>query len=235
MTLLCKSSWSGCRGRLIFVFFSRKNFSPLIRTNLNMSGSDIFNAQALASFQQISTKISLASRKIQQVIISAIVAMDKNRVIGKDNDMPWHLSDDFKYFKKTTLNHHIIMGRKCFESIGRPLPKRTNIILTRNPFYLVSNCLVMSSLEEALSLAEENGDDEPFICGGGQIYEMGLPFCDRLYITEVDTEVEGNKEDLIYFPEIDKENWEMVWEEQHPKDERHEHAFTFKRYERRSS
>lgn len=160
--------------------------------------------------------------------------MDKNNVIGKDGDIPWHLPDDFKYFKKTTLNHHIIMGRKCFESIGRPLPKRTNVILTRNPFYLVSNCLVVPSLEEALAVAKDNGDEEAFICGGGQIYALAMDLCDKLYITEIDMEVPGKKEALIRFPEVDKDIWKLVWEEQHPKDERHEHTFTFRQFERRS-
>lgn len=158
--------------------------------------------------------------------------MDKNRVIGKDNDIPWHLPDDFKFFKKKTIGHHIIMGRKCFESIGRPLPKRTTVILTRNPFYAVSNCLVVPSLDEALEIAKEHGDEEAFICGGGQIYELALPICQRLYLTEIDLEVQGNSEELIRFPEIDLNNWDLVWEEKHPKDERHKHSFVFKQYDR---
>ncbi|NNE28749.1 MAG: dihydrofolate reductase [Saprospiraceae bacterium] len=168
-------------------------------------------------------------------MISAIVAYDKNRVIGKDGDIPWYLPDDFKYFKKTTLNHHIIMGRKCFESIGRPLPKRTNIILTRNPFYLVSNCLVVPNLEEALQIARDNEDEEAFICGGGQIYELSLPITDRLYITEIDLEVEGKPEEFIYFPEVDFSEWELTWEEHHPTDDRHPYAFTFKQFSKKAA
>jgi dihydrofolate reductase len=94
------------------------------------------------------------------MIVSTIVATAKNNVIGKDNDIPWYLPADLKYFKKMTLNHHIIMGRNCYESIGKCLPKRTNMILTRNPFYIVSNCYVLDSLEEALKIAEENGEEE---------------------------------------------------------------------------
>jgi len=90
------------------------------------------------------------------MIISAIVAKDLNNVIGKDNDIPWYLPNDLKYFKKTTLNHHIAMGRKCFQSIGKPLPKRTNIIITKNPFYIVSNCYIANSIEDRLQQLEFN-------------------------------------------------------------------------------
>ena len=92
------------------------------------------------------------------MIVSAIVAVGRNNVIGKDNDIPWHLPADLKYFKRRTLNHHIIMGRKSFESIGRPLPMRTNIIVTRNPFFIASNCLVAPSIEESSSIAYDNGE-----------------------------------------------------------------------------
>ena len=156
--------------------------------------------------------------------ISAIVAMANNRVIGKDNDIPWYLPADLKYFKKITLGHHIIMGRKCFDSIGRPLPKRTNVIVTRNPFYVSSGCLVTHSLEEALEVAEENHETEAFIIGGAQIYELAMPIIDRLYLTEVDIEVSGD----VLFPELDMEDWTLVSEEAHKADEKNEYDYVFK-------
>ncbi len=163
------------------------------------------------------------------MMVSAIVAMAKNRVIGQDNRIPWYLPADLKYFKKTTLNHHIIMGRKSFESIGRPLPKRTNIIITRNPFYIATNCLVVNSLENALALAHENEEEEVFIIGGGEIYRMSMPLLDRLYLTEVDLEPEGS----VFFPEFDWSEWELVSEEAHAADEKNEMAYVFKVLERK--
>jgi dihydrofolate reductase len=118
--------------------------------------------------------------------ISAILAMSKNRVIGKDNQIPWHLSADLKYFKRTTLNHHIIMGRKTFLSIGNPLPKRTNVVLTRNPFFIASNVLVATSIEEGLQLARDNGEEETFIIGGGEIYRQSMPYLDKIYLTLIE-------------------------------------------------
>mgnify|MGYP005666370649 CR=1 FL=1 len=162
------------------------------------------------------------------MIISAIVATAKNNVIGKDNDIPWYLPADLKYFKKTTLNHHIIMGRNCFASIGRPLPKRTNVIITRNPFFVASNALVARSIEEALALAEENGEEEVFVIGGGQIYEASQSFWDRLYLTEVDLEVDGD----IFFPELNPKEWKLISETPHQADEKNEYNYTFKVLER---
>ncbi|MEM8907322.1 MAG: dihydrofolate reductase [Bacteroidota bacterium] len=164
------------------------------------------------------------------MIVSAIVATAKNNVIGNNNDIPWYLPADLKYFKKTTLNHHVIMGRKCFDSIGRPLPKRSNVIVTRNPFFMASNCLIANSVEEALSIAEANGEEEAFIIGGGQIYELSLPYLDRLYLTEVDLEVEGD----IFFPQLDFERWVLSVEESHLADEKNEHNYTFKIFNRKS-
>lgn len=164
------------------------------------------------------------------MIISTIVAVAKDHVIGKDNDIPWYLPADLKYFKKRTLHHHIIMGRKCFESIGRALPKRTNIIVTRNPFFIASNCLVVSSVEEALTIAEDNGETEAFIIGGGQIYELTQKYWDKVYLTEVDLEVEDGE---IFFPRLDMEEWKLVSEEAHQADEKNEHDYIFKVLERK--
>lgn len=160
--------------------------------------------------------------------ISAIIAMSKNRVIGKDNQIPWHLSADLKYFKRTTLHHHIIMGRKTFLSIGNPLPKRTNIVLTRNPFFIASNVLVATSIEDGLQLARDNGEEEAFIIGGGEIYRQSMPYLDKIYLTLIDVEVEGD----VFFPELDETQWKLISEEAHDADEKNEYNYSFLVYER---
>ncbi len=165
------------------------------------------------------------------MIISAIVAVAKNNVIGRDNDIPWYLPSDLKYFKKMTLDHHIIMGRKSFESIGRPLPKRTNIIITRNPFFIASNCLVTNSVEEALAIAQDNGETEAFIIGGAQIYDLSKQYWDRLYLTEVDLEVEGD----VRFPDFDMTEWTLTSESPQKADEKNEVDYNFKIYEKKPS
>lgn len=162
------------------------------------------------------------------MLVSAIVAAARNWVIGKDNEIPWHLSSDLKYFKRTTLDHHVIMGRNSFHSIGRPLPKRTNIILTRDPYFAASGCLVARSIEEALNIALDNGETEAFIIGGGQVYEQSMSLLDRIYLTEVDAEPEGD----VFFPAFDKTEWNLLSSEAHPADEKNDHAYTFKIYER---
>ncbi len=176
------------------------------------------------------------------MIVSAIVAAAQNGVIGKDNEIPWHLPKDFAYFKKTTLHHHIIMGRNSYESIGRPLPNRTNIIVTRNPFYAVSGCIVVHSIEEALKLAEQNGEEEAFIIGGGEIFKQSMHLLDKLYLTEVDLNTQANDVDAsgarqegnyVYFPKMNFEEWRLVSEEKHLKDEKNAADFTFKVFEKR--
>ncbi len=163
------------------------------------------------------------------MIISSIVAVAKNRVIGNNNDIPWRLSTDLKYFKKQTTGHHIIMGRKSFLSIGKPLPNRTNIIVTRDPYFIASNCIVVHSIPEALEIAQERGETEVFITGGGMIYEQTMDIVDKLYITEVDAEPKGD----VRFPEIDYENWNLMSEDPRQKGERDDHNFNFKTYERK--
>jgi len=162
------------------------------------------------------------------MILSAIVAISANNVIGKDNELPWYLPADLKYFKKTTLGHPVIMGRKSYESIGRPLPKRTNIVLTRDPYFISSGILIAHSLSEATSLAEELESDEVFIIGGATIYEGSLPFLDRMYITEVHEEFEGD----TFFPEWNREEWKLILEEHHQSDEKNKFNYSFKIYER---
>ena len=120
------------------------------------------------------------------------------------------------------------MGRKSYESIGRPLPKRTNVVITRNPFFVASNCIVVHSVEEGLKFAMDNAEDEAFIIGGGEIYRLSMPFLDRIYLTDVDLKVEGT----VSFPELDPKEWKVISTEKHEPDEKNEHAFTFKILER---
>lgn len=162
------------------------------------------------------------------MIVSAIVAAARGGVIGRDNDIPWYLPADLKYFKKTTLNHHIIMGRKCFESIGRALPKRTNVVLTRNPFFMATNVIVARSLDEALTTAQDNGEEEVFIIGGGQIYEQSRAYWDRVYFTQVDLDVEG---DILFTP-LDPQEWKMISNDSHQPDEKNEYPYHFQVWER---
>jgi len=162
------------------------------------------------------------------MIISAIVAVGNNNVIGKDNNMPWHLPADLTYFKKTTLDHHILLGRKNFEAIGRPLPKRTNVIVTRDTDFACSNCVVVHSIEDALHYAWRNEEEEAFIIGGGSIYEQSIEYWDKLYITFIDLEVEGD----VFFPDIDWKQWKLISENKHQKDEKNKYNYTFRVYER---
>ena len=162
------------------------------------------------------------------MIISAIVAVSNNNVIGKNNDIPWYLPADLQYFKKTTLGHHIIMGRKSFQSIGRPLPKRTNIIITRDPYFVSSNCLIARTIEEALEMAYDNKEEECFIIGGGTIYEQTKKLWDKLYLTQVDIDVEGE----IYFPRVDLSEWQLLSQIDHMADEKNPYNYSFKVYQR---
>lgn len=164
------------------------------------------------------------------MLVSAIVAVSKNGVIGKNNQIPWYLSSDLKYFKRTTMGHHVIMGRKSFLSIGRPLPKRTNIVITRDPYFVASGCIVALSVEEALEMAYDNDDNEAFIIGGGEIYQASFPYWDKLYYTEVDVEIPDGD---VFFPEIDWSAWELTSEESRPAGEKDDYPFTFKQYERK--
>jgi dihydrofolate reductase len=137
--------------------------------------------------------------------ISLIVAMSENRVIGRDNKMPWHLSADLKRFKSLTMNSPILMGRKTFESIGKPLIGRTNMILSHNPNFKPEGCLVFSELNSALEQAQDYGD-ELFIIGGSTLYGMALPLAQRLYLTQIEASFEGD----TFFPEIDLSAWNEV-------------------------
>lgn len=162
--------------------------------------------------------------------VSAIAAAAKNRVIGSDNEIPWYLQEDFRFFKRTTLNHHIIMGRKTFDSIGKPLPKRTNIVITRNPYFVASGVIVVNSLEAALEIASENGETEAFIIGGGTIYEQSLPYLDTIYYTEVQTTLEGD----TFFPKLDLTQWKSSEIMSQKANEKNDFDFIINRLERLS-
>ncbi len=159
------------------------------------------------------------------MLVSAIVAQARNRVIGRDNQIPWYLPADLAWFKKCTSGHHIIMGRKCFESIGRPLPKRTNIVITRDPFFIGTGLVVARSVEEALEICLENGENEAFVIGGGQIYQQTMPFLDKLYLTDVELEVPDGD---VFFPKTDPSEWRQIFGEKHLPDEKNEWPFTFR-------
>jgi len=163
------------------------------------------------------------------MIISLIVAASENNVIGRDGGIPWHLPDDFKFFREKTEGHPIIMGRKNYESIGRVLPDRHNIIISRQMDFQAEGCEIVSSLDEAINLASKDEKEEIFVIGGGQIYEMAMALADRIYLTRVHTELEGD----VFFPEIPEDEWKEVSREDHPADEKHNHSFTIYVYERR--
>ncbi|UPS90203.1 dihydrofolate reductase [Bizionia sp. M204] len=159
--------------------------------------------------------------------ITIIVAAGENNAIGKDNQLIWHLSDDLKRFKNLTNGHHIIMGRKTFESFSKPLPNRTHIVITRQENYQVpSGVIVVNNLEDALDAARE--DSQPFIIGGGEIYKQAMPFANKLEITRVHSSFEAD----TFFPEIDLSIWKEVTKTTHPKDDKHAHDFSFITYTR---
>ena len=165
------------------------------------------------------------------MIISLIAALSQNRVIGKNNDLPWHLPDDMKYFMQTTKGHHVIMGRKNYDSIPekfRPLPNRTNIVVTRQKNFAAPNCIVTNSMEEALAIAKKSNEPEVFIIGGSEIYNQGLPLANKLYLTEIHATIEGD----TYFPAFDKSQWNEVSRTHHLSDERHKFPFDFVVFER---
>lgn len=140
------------------------------------------------------------------MIISLIVAMDRQRGIGLEGGLPWHLSSDLKRFKTLTMGHHLIMGRKTYESIGKPLPGRTMIVISRNPDYTAEGCIVVPSLEEALVRARLEGQEEVFVIGGGEIFQQILPMADRIYLTEVHAITEAD----VFFPDFSLDGWQVL-------------------------
>jgi dihydrofolate reductase len=163
------------------------------------------------------------------VIISLIVAMDERRGIGKDGKLPWRLSSDLKRFRALTMGHHIIVGRRTFESIGMPLPGRHTIVVTRNQAYRPEGCLIAQSVEGAIGLARSRGDTEAFICGGAAIYAGALAEADRLYLTLVGAFVDAD----VFFPQIDKDAWIEKESEYHNADDKNQYPFEFKLLEKK--
>jgi len=158
------------------------------------------------------------------VIVSIIAAMDRKRGIGVDNKLPWRLSADLKRFRELTMGHHIIVGRKTFESIGRALPGRRMIVVTRDSAYKTEGCDIAYSVEDATRLARERGESEVFICGGAEIYAQSIGIADRMCLTFVDAEVAAD----TFFPEFDELEWSEQESFYQPADERNQYPFTFK-------
>lgn len=160
------------------------------------------------------------------MIVSLVAAMAENRVIGHSGGLPWHLPKDLQFFKKLTVDHTVIMGRKTFDEVKRPLANRRNVVITRNPAFRPHGVTVVPSLEEALALGAT--EDEVFVIGGGEIYRLALPRADRIYLTVVHAVVEGD----TYFPEFEGTAWVLEEEEHHEADAKHAYAFTFRTYSR---
>ncbi|MFN2162650.1 MAG: dihydrofolate reductase [Candidatus Promineifilaceae bacterium] len=160
----------------------------------------------------------------ERPLVSFVVAMDRNRLIGKGSGLPWRLPDEIRRFKAITMGHPVLMGRKTYETIPqkfRPLPGRTNIILTRQKGYEAPGCIVVHSMEEALSAVSP--EEELMVIGGSQLFNALLPVVDRLYLTEIDGQYEGD----VYFPELNMTQWSEVAREEHPRDDRHDSSFVF--------
>jgi dihydrofolate reductase len=158
------------------------------------------------------------------VIISLIVAMDKRGGIGKNNQLPWHLASDLRRFKQLTMGHAIVMGRKTFETIGRPLPGRGTIVVTRNKAYFSQGCMVVNSLGAAIDLALEAGEGELFIIGGGEIFQQAIGLAEKIYITTVHTDAKAD----VFFPKFDPSEWEIIKNETNTNNEADDYDTDFK-------
>jgi dihydrofolate reductase len=160
--------------------------------------------------------------------VSLIVAVSSNGVIGRDGGLPWHLPADLKHFKRTTIGHHLIIGRRTWDEVGKPLPGRTMVVVTRSRSFAPGGAQVVRSVEQALEVAA--ADDEPFIGGGSQIYRVALArdLVDRIYLTRIHVVLDGD----TYFPDFDLDEWKLVSEEHHDADEKNEFGYSFLVYER---
>lgn len=159
-------------------------------------------------------------------MIILIAAAAQNNALGKDNELLWHLPDDFKRFKQLTSHHYIIMGRKTFESFPKPLPNRTSVVITRQNDYAPEGCIAVGSFEEALKTVPQGQD--VYVIGGGEIYTLSLPFADVIELTRVHANFEAD----AFFPEFDQNDWTLESSEYHPKDEKHAVDFTYETYVR---
>jgi dihydrofolate reductase len=156
-----------------------------------------------------------------------IAAASENNALGKNNELVWHLPNDFKRFKSLTSGHHIIMGRKTFESFPKPLPNRTHVVITRQENYNPEGCIVVNSMEKAIEKCPS--DEAIFIIGGGEIYNLGLPFSDKIELTRVHHTFEAD----AFFPEIDPKDWELENSEFQPKDDKHQFDYSYQTYIRK--
>ena len=167
------------------------------------------------------------------MLISLIAALTRNQVIGKNNGLPWHLPDDMKYFMQTTKEHHVIMGRRNYDSIPekfRPLPNRTNIVVTRQVEFQAPGCKLVHSLDEGIEIARLAGEEELFIIGGSDMYKLGMPHAQRLYLTEIQADLKGD----TFFPPFDRKIWQEVSRKHHATDDRHAFPFDFVVYQLKS-
>ena len=164
--------------------------------------------------------------------VSLIAAVDENFGIGYQNHLPWHLPKEYALFKRITQYHHILMGSRTFESLGKPLPKRTHIVISRRRDYpLPEGCFLVSSLEEGLQIARERAEKEAFVIGGSQIYSLALPYADWLYISFIHAAFEVD----AYFPQLNWGEWVLKEEQYYPSDEKNAYSFTFRKYRRKTS
>jgi len=162
------------------------------------------------------------------MMLTAIAAMSENYTIGKDNQLPWHLPADLKHFKSITVGHPILMGRKTFDSIGKPLPNRMNIIMTRDNEFQADGCHVVSSVDEALDCAKNEQVEEVFVIGGAEIYKQLLPQIKRVHLTIVHHEFDGD----VYFPKLREDEWKEISRERHMADLDNPHEYSFVTLER---
>jgi len=164
--------------------------------------------------------------------LSMIAALTANNVIGRDNGLPWHLGTDLKRFKALTMGHHLIMGRRTYESVGKPLPGRINVVITHDVNYAAEGVTVVHSLEDAIRIAVDAGDPEPFIAGGAVVFEQGLHRADRMYLTRIHADIEGD----TYFPDFDDvSEWQLTDSEHFDADEKNDYPFSFLTYDRAGS
>jgi dihydrofolate reductase len=162
--------------------------------------------------------------------VSLIAAVARNGVIGRANQLPWRIRDDMRYFMQKTVGHHVITGRKNYEAMGKALPRRTNIVVTRNPHF-VADCPVATSLSDALALAAAAGESEAFVIGGAQLYAEALPIADVFYRTRVLADVPGD----VIFPTFDESEWDVHFDSEHAADDRNEHPFVIETLTRHGS
>jgi dihydrofolate reductase len=165
------------------------------------------------------------------MIISLIVAVSENNVIGRNNDLPWHLPADMKFFKDTTMGHCVVMGRKNFQSIPdkyRPLSGRTNIVVTRQKDFTGEGVMIVHSIEDAIEYAGKKNETECFIIGGGEIFSQSIKYCDKIYLTRIHHVIEGD----VFFPELNKNEWRQISRVDLAADEKHKYPFSFLVYKR---